>query len=140
MVDPETIRDRLGRLDPLLGILEAAHEGGEDAYRSDRDLQLRVERALQLALQICIDVGAHLVVELGLTPPSDYRGVFTALGSAGQIDAELAERLALASGLRNILVHEYVDLDDSLVFAALSRLDDLREFARAAEAAAERED
>ncbi|QXD16446.1 nucleotidyltransferase domain-containing protein [Rhodocaloribacter litoris] len=36
-----------------------------------------------------------------------------------------------AVGLCNLLVHEYLDVDDALVFAALERLDDLAAFAGA---------
>jgi uncharacterized protein YutE (UPF0331/DUF86 family) len=37
--------------------------------------------------------------------------------------------VAAATGLRNILVHDYIDLDESVVWGALGLLDDLREFA-----------
>jgi len=39
--------------------------------------------------------------------------------------------MARASGLRNVLVHEYVDARDDLVVANLERTADLREFVRA---------
>jgi uncharacterized protein YutE (UPF0331/DUF86 family) len=45
----------------------------------------------------------------------------------------LAERLAAATGMRNILVHGYLDVDDDAVWSALAKLDDLRDFAAAAQ-------
>lgn len=138
MVDRERILDRLARLDPLLQLLDDVRSRGEELYLSDRDVRLRSERALQLALQITIDVGAHLVSELGLTPPSDYRGVFGSLREGDIIDDPLAQRLGDAAGLRNLLVHGYAELDDLQVWRALARLDDLRAFAAAAARAAER--
>jgi uncharacterized protein YutE (UPF0331/DUF86 family) len=90
--------------------------------------RLAAEHALQLAIQTCIDVGAHVVSELGLKAPADYRGVFESLCPAG-LDAQLAERLAAAAGMRNILVHGYLDVDDEAVWNALDRLADLRAFA-----------
>lgn len=59
--------------------------------------------------------------------------MFRALVDGGHIDAALAARLARAAGLRNVLVHMYLDVDDREVFAALGRLDDLRAFAREAQ-------
>jgi uncharacterized protein YutE (UPF0331/DUF86 family) len=132
LVDPERIRDRLERLDRLLARLDTLIAGGEDAYMADVGIRLQAERALQLCIQICLDIGAHLIGERGLDQPTDYRGVFRSLAQAEIIEAELAERLAGAAGLRNLLVHGYADLDDAAVWQALGRLEDLRAFARAA--------
>jgi len=87
------------------------------------------ERRLELAIQICIDVGAHLVSELSAAPPSDYAGIFKSLADGGHIDPGLGIRLAQAARQRNLLVHLYLELDDSRVFASLGHLDDLRAFA-----------
>jgi uncharacterized protein YutE (UPF0331/DUF86 family) len=38
--------------------------------------------------------------------------------------------MARASGFRNVLVHEYVEVRDDIVVANLSRTGDLREFVR----------
>jgi uncharacterized protein YutE (UPF0331/DUF86 family) len=138
LVDRERVLERLGRLDPLLHLLEDVRAGGLDAYLSDFDTRLRAERALQLAIQIAIDLGGHLLSELGLRPPDDYRGVFTSLRDGGLLDEDLSERLGDAAGLRNLLVHGYAELDDQQVWLALGRIDDLRAFAAAALAATER--
>jgi uncharacterized protein YutE (UPF0331/DUF86 family) len=138
LVDSERIFERLARLDSLVALLEDVRVGGADRYLTDLDTRLRAERALQLALQITLDVGAHLVSEIGAPPPSDYRGVFSSLRDAGLIEEELAGRLGDAAGLRNLLVHGYAELDDRQVWRALERLDDLRAFAAAAVAATRR--
>lgn len=120
---------RLAQLDGLLDELDQVAAGGEAAYLADRRLRLMAERALQLAIQICIDVGAHLVSELAARPPTDYAGIFTSLADAGALDRELAGRLASAARQRNLLIHLYREIDDRKVFASLEHLDDLREFA-----------
>jgi uncharacterized protein YutE (UPF0331/DUF86 family) len=135
LVDAESVSLRLQRLDSLLRVLDEARERGEDALVSDVHLQLEVERALQVAIQICIDVGAHLVSGLGQPPPGDYRGVFAALGVAGVVEADLAKRLGDAARLRNLLVHDYGEIDHRLLWRSLGQLDDLRAFAAAAQLA-----
>jgi uncharacterized protein YutE (UPF0331/DUF86 family) len=45
------------------------------------------------------------------------------------LDKGLAERLAAAAGLRNILVHDYLEIDDDVLWRTLDHLDDLRDFA-----------
>ena len=51
--------------------------------------------------------------------PGTYRESFLAAAAAGFISADLAERLAPSAGLRNILTHEYVEVDLELVAAAV---------------------
>ena len=128
MVDAESVATRLDRLTPLLEELEEIRAAGHDAYMADFRSRLAADHAVQLAVQICIDVGAHLIAELGLEVPSGYRGIFESLRSAG-LDPQLTERLADAAGMRNILVHGYLEVDDEAVWGALDHLDDLRQFA-----------
>jgi uncharacterized protein YutE (UPF0331/DUF86 family) len=135
LVDAESVSLRLQRLDSLLKLLDQARGQGEDRLTDDVHPQLEVERALQVAIQICIDVGAHLVSGLGEKPPGDYRGVFAALGSAGVLEADLAQRLGQAARLRNLLVHDYGEIDYRLLWRTLGQLDDLRDFAAAAQRA-----
>ena len=133
MVDADSVFAKLARLDSLLAVLEDARARGKAAVTSDVRLQLEVERALQVSIQICIDIGAHLVSELGLKPAEDYQGVFASLSAHGTIDNDLADRLGDAAGLRNLLVHDYGDIDHARLWDTLGELDDLRAFAGAAE-------
>jgi uncharacterized protein YutE (UPF0331/DUF86 family) len=128
LVDAESIEARLSRLAELLDELEQIRADGRLAYLSDFRTRLATQHALQLAVQTCIDIGAHLIAELNLTLPSDYRGIFTALLPTG-LDAELGDRLGRAAGMRNILVHDYLDLDHEVILSALESLEDLRRFA-----------
>lgn len=138
MVDAERIGSRLDRLEHLIELLDEVHAGGLDAYLADERLRAMTERWLQLAIQTCIDIGAQLVSELAVDPPSDYAGVFRSLAAAGHIDKELGASLAAAAGQRNVLVHMYLDIDDREVFQALDGLDHLRRFATAAQVLSDR--
>lgn len=130
MVDAESVRSRLDHLGSLLEELEDIRAGGHDAYAVELRTRLAAQHALQLAIQACIDIGAHVIAELGLRAPDDYRSVFESLIDAG-LDLELAKRMAAAAGMRNILVHGYLDVDDEAVWNALAELDDMRQFATA---------
>jgi uncharacterized protein YutE (UPF0331/DUF86 family) len=128
LVDAPSIESRLERLRELLAELDEIRDGGRDDWNAAPRLRLATERALQLSIQVCIDIAGHLVSELNLPMPPDYRGLFPELTAAG-LDPALAGRLGVATGLRNVLVHEYIDLDEDLVWGALGLLGDLREFA-----------
>ena len=58
-----------------------------------------------------------------------YAECLRTLGREGRLDEALAGRLARAVGLRNVLIRDYLDVNDRLVFEALENLDDLRAFA-----------
>jgi hypothetical protein len=82
----------------------------------------RLDRLAELLEELArIQAAGH---EAYVTDAFRLPGVF---GAA--LDAELAERLGDAAGMRNILVHGYLDVDDEAVWGALARLDDLRQFA-----------
>lgn len=81
-----------------------------------------VERLLQVAVDLAVDVNAHVVVaELGRAPATG-RESFLAMAEAGVLDAGLAERLAPAAGLRNVLVHRYVEISVELVARAVAEV------------------
>ena len=81
-------------------------------------------------MQLCVDLGAHLVAETNLPPPSTMGKTFDALAEAGIIDADLARRMKNAVGFRNIPVHNYEAINWSVVHAIATRhIDDFREFA-----------
>jgi uncharacterized protein YutE (UPF0331/DUF86 family) len=121
------------RLEELVERLDEVRRGGEDAYLADPQKRAATERWLQLAIQICIDVGTQLVTEQSARPPSDYADVFRILGEKGSISSDLALRLGNAAKQRNLIVHLYLEIDDRAVFASLMYLDDLREFATTVE-------
>jgi uncharacterized protein YutE (UPF0331/DUF86 family) len=129
LVDPESVDARLEHLAELLAESERIRAGGRETYDASLRDQLAAQHAIQLAIQICVDVGAHLIAELGLRMPDDYKGVFAALREPLELDSDLVAGLSAAAGMRNVLVHAYLDVDDDKVWEGLAHLDDLREFA-----------
>lgn len=140
LVDASRVEARIQRLEALIERLDEVRRAGEDAYLADDQQRAATERWLQVAVQICIDLGTQLVTEQSARPPSDYADVFTILGEKDVIPSDLAERLSDAAKQRNLIVHLYLEIDDRSVFAALAHLDDLREFASAIERLAHSED
>ncbi len=138
MVDPESVRRRLREIDRRLAALRAIQAAGEDSFLADPGLQAQAERHLQLAIQATIDVALHIVAEDSGAAPEDYGSAFESLAGLGVVSAELAAALRLAAGLRNVLVHAYLDVDPAQIWAHLQRLDDLERFASDVESYLER--
>lgn len=133
MVDPKSIDARLEHLSELLAESERIRASGRATYEASFRDRLAAQHAIQLAIQICVDIGAHLIAELALRMPNDYKGVFAVLEEPLGLPPELVEGLSAAAGMRNVLVHVYLEVDDERVWDALGHLDDLREFAAAVE-------
>lgn len=96
----------------------ARHEGkSADQVRVD---PYEIERLLELIVQVAVDILAHLLAESDRTP-SSYRNTFELSGRVELISTPLAERLADAAGLRNVLVHLYDEIDYEIVAASIDR-------------------
>ena len=102
----------------------------EASYDAQDIICLNLERAVQ----VCVDIAAHIVSETECTVPDSMAGTFDALERQGTLSRELAERMRRAVGFRNISVHAYRALDWEIVHAiATERLGDFVAYARAIE-------
>ena len=70
-----------------------------------------MERNLEVAAQECIDIANRIISMEQLEKPRDAYGAVEMLGKVGILPREMAERLATIAGFRNILVHEYLEID-----------------------------
>lgn len=118
-LDAVLIRRKLERIATNLEDLAAVEDLSLEAYRSDRFRRKGIERMLQETVEAAVDANSHLLRASGDEPPADYYESFTRLGRAGILDEELAEALAPSAGLRNRLVHEYDEIDDTIVLEAV---------------------
>lgn len=116
---PEAVRERLLRLEEVLSHLEELQREGIDPRGDFRQAWL-AERGLQLAAEIALDVGNHILSAHFGVSASDYEDVLTQLARCGVIDPELRERFRGLGGFRNLLVHGYLRLDPNRVAEVLA--------------------
>ncbi|MFM7272506.1 MAG: type VII toxin-antitoxin system HepT family RNase toxin [Gammaproteobacteria bacterium] len=97
---------------------------------ADPDAQDIVVLNLSRAVQLCVDIGSHLLSDTPEQAPRTMGEVFATLSARAAISPETAERLRRAVGFRNIAVHNYERIDWEVVHAIATRfLDDFRRFA-----------
>jgi uncharacterized protein YutE (UPF0331/DUF86 family) len=102
-----------------------------EEYQANKLIRKAVERTLHTAIEACLDIGHHIIAQEGLRSPEDNKDVFVVLGEEQIIPHDLASRLVDMARFRNLLVHEYTRLDNTVVYGILKkRLGDLDEFAR----------
>lgn len=102
-----------------------------DEYLSDDNIQTIVERKLQLAIQACMDIASYLIGQLGMAAPDEPHNVFAVLGQEGVIGHGLAGRMVGMVRFRNILVHDYLAIDSTIVHDNLTgELEDFDQFSQ----------
>lgn len=130
MLDRERILGKVAELDGYLKELQAIAPKSFNEYRQI-EKKRACERLLQISVEMVIDV-CHLFVagsRLGL--PAEEDDIFEKLERAGFISPSLKETLKEMKGFRNILVYEYGEVDDRLVYEAIkTKLTDFDAFKR----------
>ncbi len=130
-MDKNILESRILRIRKNLKELEKIQKLGEEEFGKDYASQAAAERLLEISIQSAIDIGAYLISERRLDPPTEYRQVFEILGKNNILNENLASAMALAAGLRNRLAHAYLDIDAQKIHQYLqSNLSDLEDFCR----------
>lgn len=119
MVRREVLRRRLDQLDRYISILDRLAEYDLGAFLVDPQRYGSAERFLQLAIEALLDMGTHVIAELDLGRVESYGDIPRILRERGYLPPHLAERWAKMVGFRNILVHDYLDIDRSIVHEVL---------------------
>ena len=121
MIDRDLVRRKLSRLNMYLDKLAPIAAKTFEEYVSDFYLKFSAERLIQLIVERASDINNHVVLELKQRPPEDYASSFIRAAEVGLISRQLADLLKGSGGMRNIIVHEYIEIDDQKVFAVLPK-------------------
>lgn len=125
MVNADVVRRRVERLAEYLQILRHYQDYDLEAFLDDPERYGSAERFLQLAIEATLDIASHLVADRQLGSVEKSRDLPRLLREHGVIDEALALRWIRMIGFRNILVHEYTEVDRRIVFQVLcEQLDD----------------
>jgi uncharacterized protein YutE (UPF0331/DUF86 family) len=98
-------------------------------FLADIDCQEIVLFNLQMAIQNCIDIAAHIVSDEGFGIPGSTSEMFYLLEENHYLEKAMTEKMIKAVGLRNFIVHEYGKIDLKRIFDAVhSDLNDLNDY------------
>ena len=131
-MDREVIEQKLESLRRCLMRIGEKCPDVPDVLATDPDAQDIVALNLTRAVQLCVDIGAHLIAGKEIPPPETMGHTFDVLADLEYITPALAIRLKKAVGFRNIAVHNYQAIDWAIVHAIATRnLSDFSDFAKA---------
>lgn len=133
MVDRYVVQARLAKIREYVALLRRIRSlADERRFVADPLIYGNAERYLQLAIQAVLDVSHHIVADMDLSLPADSQALFSTLAKHKVLSARLAKKLVPMEGFRNVLVHEYLEIDRRRVYRALKQeLRDFESFVRA---------
>lgn len=129
MIDEDRVLRLLRSIADDTAVLRQEAEVGEERRRDP--IWLRgIKYTFVTAIEACVDVAQHICAAEGWGPPADNGDAVRLLGVHGVLTPELAISMRKAVGFRNVLVHDYIEVDDEIVVGRLKGLSDLDEFVR----------
>ena len=121
-LDSDRILVRLNFIEEKLQQLNRFGRISLDDYLGNSDQRLIIERLLELIIQSAIDINKHIVTKgLRLKFPSESKESFILLFQNNILSKELAQNLADSAGLRNVLAHQYLEINDTIVYESIAK-------------------
>lgn len=127
-VEADVVRRKLLEINEAVSHLRAWLPVGVERLETDQQLRWAVERGLQVAAEALFDAGAHVLAAEFQEAVDEYRQIPKRLLARGVLSAATTEQLKGLAGFRNVLVHEYVDIDPTRLVTGLDRLGDFDAF------------
>lgn len=119
MIDEEIIQAKIKDIENYLKELEPILELPNREIASHYEKLRTVERDFQLIVDTILDINSHIISANKLPISDDYQQTFTILAQNKFISPALSEKIAPVTGLRNLIVHKYGEVDMERFFNAL---------------------
>lgn len=120
MADDRVVATQLERIEQYHGELREKQQSlSRTDLLTETTEQRAVERMFENAIQACADLAKHIAsTDFGFDGDTSKEAI-RILGREGIIDEETADTLVAAVGFRNVLAHEYDDVDYDEVYENL---------------------
>lgn len=120
---------KLSAIDEYLQQIREFSGVSVDEYKSDWKSQRIVERTLQMLIETCADIANHIISDRNMRIPTSYSDTFKVLLENSVIDENLFAVMERMAKFRNIVVHQYEEVDAEIVIMILRKhLDDFVRF------------
>ena len=121
VLKPEVILERLKELETVLEELSRYRDKTQEEIRVSLSLRWTIERGLIAAANIVFDVTDHILSGHFGVYPDTYEDSLQLLREKDVMSLELYSRLKGLGSFRNVLVHEYVRVNVSLLSSNLTQ-------------------
>ncbi|AFV10541.1 hypothetical protein Tph_c02940 [Thermacetogenium phaeum DSM 12270] len=86
MIDKEVLEEKLKLLTEYISdLVEEQKNISLEKLKENKIHRRYIERTLHLAVEACLDIGNHIIAELQLREPEDYKDIMAVLCDAGYL-------------------------------------------------------
>lgn len=129
LVDKILIMRKLAELETYIKQIQEYSTITVKEYSRDWKIQRIVERTLQMMIELCVDIANHIIADKKYRIPTSYSDTFQVLEEEDIISKKQYKTMKNMSQFRNIIVHHYDKIDETIVINILKRnLKDFFEF------------
>jgi uncharacterized protein YutE (UPF0331/DUF86 family) len=118
----DVVIERLSRLRSLLDEMRAIGVPAPAQLRTDHVTRYALERLVTLIVDAATALNSHVASRTLDRVATTYAETFDLAAEAGVIDEALASRIRGSAKLRNLLVHDYAEIDYELLAASLQQV------------------
>lgn len=129
MIERDVVLNKASKVDQHLKRIKDKRKVDINTFLNDLDCQESILFNMQMAIQNCIDIAAHIVGDEELGVPGSTNEIFYLLEDNGYINYDITEKMVAAVGFRNLVVHEYGKVDLKQVYQfAQEEIEGLKKF------------
>jgi uncharacterized protein YutE (UPF0331/DUF86 family) len=130
MVDAEVVRNKLEHLEEYINDLKEYQDLGLEKLTGDKVLFRYLERTIHLAVESVLDIGSHIISDERLGNPKFNSQIIEILAENNIIKENVESYIKMAK-FRNIIVHDYADIDPEILLMIIKEnLSDLKSIFR----------
>ena len=115
MVDKILIMRKLADLETYINQMQEYSTITVKEYSKDWKIQRIIERTLQMMIELCADITNHVIADKKYRVPTSYGDTFQVLEEEGLISDEQCNTMKKMAQFRNIIVHHYDKVDETIV-------------------------
>jgi len=105
------IESKLKKLEKNVNKLKEHSDIKQEKLENNELFMAGVERKFHIAIENVIDISSMIISYEEMDSPENYRETITRLTEKDILDEEFAERFQNAASFRNILVHQYEEIE-----------------------------
>lgn len=121
MVDKILIMRKLAELETYIKQIQEYSTITVKEYSKDWKIQRIIERTLQMMIELCVDIANHIIADKKYRIPTSYSDTFQVLEEEGIVSKKQYKTMKNMAQFRNIIVHHYDKIDETIVVNILRR-------------------
>jgi len=119
LVDKILIMRKLADLETYINQMQEYSTITVKEYSKDWKIQRIVERTLQMMIELCVDIANLIIADEKFRVPTSYSDTFQVLEEEDLISDEQCNTMKKMAQFRNIIVHRYDKVDETIVINIL---------------------